>query len=133
MVVELQRIAELTNEYLTRRGMTADVRLFSHPDMLLSVCETETFHIFLLDMVMPVMDGEECFRRLKSLDPSVRVVIASGFTRDADFASIRQEGLAGYIRKPYSLEQLSSLLDQIFHQQRDASRVAVDMGEERGD
>lgn len=81
----------------------------------------EEIDLILLDMVMPVMDGEECFRRLKSLDSSVCVIIASGFTRDADFASIHQEGLAGFIRKPYTLEQLSSLLDQIFHQQRDDS------------
>ena len=81
----------------------------------------EEIDLILLDMVMPVMDGEECFRRLKSLDSSVCVIIASGFTRDADFASIHQEGLAGFIRKPYTLEQLSSLLDQIFHQQREDS------------
>jgi CheY-like chemotaxis protein len=70
--------------------------------------------LVLLDMIMPVMDGEECFRQLKACNPDVLVVIASGFTRDADFDSLTREGLAGFIRKPYTLVQLSTLLHHIF-------------------
>nr|WP_321468439.1 cache domain-containing protein [uncultured Desulfobulbus sp.] len=72
-----------------------------------------TIDLVLLDMVMPVMDGSECFRRLKDFDPEVRVIIASGFTREADFGRLLQEGLTGFIRKPYTLEQLSELLHRI--------------------
>lgn len=71
--------------------------------------------LVLLDMIMPVMDGEECFRQLKACNPDVRVIMASGFTRDADFGTLNQEGLAGFIRKPYTVEQLSTLLHHIFH------------------
>ena len=69
--------------------------------------------LILLDMVMPVMDGNECFRQLIAFDPQVRVVIASGFTREADFGSLSQEGLTAFIRKPYTLEELSTLLHRL--------------------
>jgi PAS domain S-box-containing protein len=69
--------------------------------------------LVLLDMLMPVMDGTECFRHLKALNPAVRVVIASGFTRDADLGGLLDEGLCGFIRKPYTLEQLSVTLHRI--------------------
>ncbi|MDD2463750.1 MAG: cache domain-containing protein [Desulfobulbus sp.] len=94
-----------------------------------TVCEADNGHtgveyykqhqheidLVLLDMVMPVMDGNECFRQLKAFDPRVRVVIASGFTRDADFSSLSQEGLTDFIRKPYTLQQLSELLHRLLH------------------
>ncbi len=69
--------------------------------------------LILLDMIMPVMDGTECFYQLKAFDPAVRIVIASGYTREADFANLHQEGLIDFIRKPYTLEQLSELLYKI--------------------
>jgi PAS domain S-box-containing protein len=70
--------------------------------------------LVLLDMIMPVMDGDECFQQLKVCNPDIRVVLASGFTREADFGSTSWEGLAGFIRKPYTLEELSALLHRIF-------------------
>lgn len=63
--------------------------------------------LVLLDMVMPVMDGTECFYKLKELDPDVKVVISSGYTRDADLSGLMEDGLLDFIRKPYSIEQLS--------------------------
>jgi len=83
----------------------------------------ETIDLVLLDMVMPVMDGSECFRRLKAINPLVRIVIASGYTRDADFGSLSQEGLAGFIRKPYSLEQLSELLHNLLPTESTPAKV----------
>ena len=43
MDTELKRIAQLTNEYLSVHSLTAEVREFSHPDELLTVCEQESF------------------------------------------------------------------------------------------
>lgn len=43
---ELQHIAALAHEYLTKRNVSADIRTFSHPDALLTACESRTFHIF---------------------------------------------------------------------------------------
>lgn len=79
----------------------------------------EDIDLVILDMVMPAMDGNECFRRLKAIDPSVRVIIGSGFTRDADFDSLNKEGLTGFLRKPYTLEQLSGLLHQVLQSESD--------------
>ena len=83
----------------------------------------EKIDLILLDMVMPVMDGSECFHRLKAINPQARIVIASGFTRDADFGNLSQEGLAGFIRKPYSLEQLSELLHNLLPTVSDSSTL----------
>jgi CheY-like chemotaxis protein len=33
----------------------------------------------ILDMIMPEMDGNETFRRLKQIDPTIKVLISSGF------------------------------------------------------
>ena len=45
---ELMHVVGLTNEYLAERNLSADIREYSHPDALLTACEAETFHIFLL-------------------------------------------------------------------------------------
>ncbi len=57
----------------------------------------------LLDMNMPVMDGEETFRRIRSASGSVSAVPVIALT--ADFLSEQRDrlmelGLDGYVPKP---------------------------------
>ncbi|EKD33735.1 MAG: signal transduction histidine kinase, nitrogen specific, NtrB [uncultured bacterium] len=67
----------------------------------------EAIDLILLDMLMPVMDGTECFRALQQLNPAVKIIISSGFSRDADLAEMKRQGLCAFIRKPYKLAELS--------------------------
>lgn len=57
--------------------------------------------LVLLDMVMPQMNGSDCFAAMKEIDPDVKVILSSGFTRSADLSDMRAAGLSGFIRKPY--------------------------------
>jgi DNA-binding LytR/AlgR family response regulator len=83
---ELKQLLALTNEYITAHGIAADVREFSHPDALLTVCETKTFHIFLLDMVMPMVSGLELGRSIRRISTDAQIIFITtepGFALDA--------------------------------------------------
>lgn len=71
----------------------------------------EKIDLVLLDMLMPVMDGTECFFELKKINSEVRVIISSGFTRDADLTGLKKAGLTDLIRKPYNLQKLSKVIE----------------------
>ncbi|BHH86172.1 hypothetical protein LA52FAK_44610 [Desulforhopalus sp. 52FAK] len=69
--------------------------------------------LVLLDMVMPVMNGRDCFYKLQEINPQVRVVLSSGFTREEDLKEMRQSGLKGFIRKPYRSVNLSQVIHDV--------------------
>lgn len=73
-------------------------------------------NVVLLDMVMPEMNGQACFRAIRQLDPHARIIICSGFTRDADITQLFNEGLAGYIQKPYRRVDLSREVGRVLKQ-----------------
>ena len=49
----------------------------------------EEVDLVMLDITMPVMDGGDCFRALKKLDPDVKAVLTSGHALDGTFRSER--------------------------------------------
>ena len=69
--------------------------------------------LVLLDMAMPGIDGRQTFRELRAIDPSVKVLFASGFTDNDKFTSVIQEGALGLIRKPFSAHDLSEKINAI--------------------
>ena len=71
---ELRHIATLTNEYLTERGISADIREFGHPDTLLTACEAEVFQIFLLDIVMPMLSGLELGQSIRRISTDAQII-----------------------------------------------------------
>jgi len=66
--------------------------------------------VVLLDLSMPGIKGEETFRRLKEINPDVRVVLSSGYSEATSVAHFGQGGAAGFIKKPYKGEALLAIL-----------------------
>ena len=60
----------------------------------------------LLDLAMPGMDGSACFRGIRTVDPDARVVISSGYARDANVDGLLAAGARGFITKPYLAAEL---------------------------
>lgn len=69
--------------------------------------------LVLLDLIMPVLSGRETFKRLREIDPTVTVVVSSGFSKDSELSELRAQGVAGFLRKPYRLSELSQVLAEV--------------------
>jgi len=63
--------------------------------------------IVLLDYTMPHMDGEEAFKQLQLINPEVKVILASGYSKQSMQEKFTGQGLAGVIQKPYHMGDLS--------------------------
>jgi two-component system, cell cycle sensor histidine kinase and response regulator CckA len=62
--------------------------------------------LVVLDMNMPVLDGPGAFAGIRGLDPSVRIVMATGESASDVRASFDQEQPLGILQKPFSLAGL---------------------------
>jgi two-component system cell cycle sensor histidine kinase/response regulator CckA len=71
--------------------------------------------LVILDLIMPEMSGKQCLDGLLSLDPAVKVVIASGYSADGTTKDALAAGAKGFVNKPYDirevLEVVRSVLD----------------------
>lgn len=68
------------------------------------------YNLVVLDMMMPVMSGKECFIEMLNIDPNVRVILASGFAKEGDLQDMKARGLRGFISKPFLMSELSQLV-----------------------
>lgn len=69
--------------------------------------------LVLLDLTMPHMDGEQCFRELRLIKPDVRVIMSSGYNEQEVTQKFVGKGLTGFIQKPYKLSLLKDTLAKI--------------------
>ncbi len=69
--------------------------------------------LVILDMNMPVMDGKEMFRELKKLSPDIKALLATGFTLDGQVQELMDEGVMGFIQKPFRIEEISTAINAL--------------------
>ncbi|UCD46557.1 MAG: PAS domain S-box protein [Deltaproteobacteria bacterium] len=69
--------------------------------------------VVILDMIMPGMGGEETFHRLKEIDPTVRILISSGYAVEGRPQSLLSAGAAGFLQKPYRVGTLAATMRRI--------------------
>jgi PAS domain S-box-containing protein len=69
--------------------------------------------LVLMDLTMPRMDGREAFRAMHDLDPSIPVVLSSGYAAGDTIGTHAGEGPAGFLQKPYQIRELRLLLEQV--------------------
>jgi CheY-like chemotaxis protein len=69
--------------------------------------------LVILDMIMPRLGGGEAFRKLKSVNPGVLVLISSGYNHDENAQRLLNEGVAGFLGKPFQVGELVEKVRQV--------------------
>jgi PAS domain S-box-containing protein len=74
--------------------------------------EHEALDLVIVDMVMPKMNGRDCFAAMRHINPKAGIILASGFSQEQDVQTMKEQGLLGFIRKPYCLNDLGEIVAQ---------------------
>jgi CheY-like chemotaxis protein len=63
--------------------------------------------LVILDMVMPQMGGRDAFIAMRQINPQIRALLSSGYSLNGEAQAILEEGVLGFIGKPYRLAELA--------------------------
>ena len=77
----------------------------SHPDIA----------FVMLDLTMPKMDGEQCFRELKKIDPAVKVIISSGYNEFEVSQKFVGKNISAFVQKPYKFATLKNAIKDLIN------------------
>jgi len=105
-----QLIRVMANDLLVKLGYTVYQAADGIEGLETYRRHMDDISVVILDMVMPRMTGENCFRELMAINPDVKVVISTGFAMTEATERLQREGAAGFIKKPYTMAEISKLV-----------------------
>ena len=113
LVDDEELIRELGARILTKAGYK--VITASNGREALEVYKTRKGEISLviLDLIMPEMGGKQCLQALLTLAPSLKVVIASGFSANGHTRDALASGAKGFVNKPYDLREVQQVVRDV--------------------
>ncbi len=66
--------------------------------------------LVILDLSMPVMNGEECLTQLRGIRADVPVLLSSGFSETEAASRFQSAGVTSFLQKPYTAQSLAELV-----------------------
>jgi two-component system, OmpR family, phosphate regulon sensor histidine kinase PhoR len=96
----------------------------------LEVFEKTRPAIVLLDLKMPGMDGMEVLKRLRGLDPSILVIVITGYATVETAIEAMKQGAYDFISKPFEPDQLRIVVNRAAEKIR-LTREALKLEQEK--
>lgn len=109
---ELAALADLLERWQAERGHPVRVRTFRSAADLLDAARREMFTLYLLDVMMPGLDGMEAAREIRSFDRAAELVFLTSSPGFA-YESYGVDALE-YLLKPIGAKLLWPILDRLY-------------------
>jgi len=86
-----------------------------HGQEALDLMDGQWIDLVFVDINMPVMNGVELVERMKAdaVMKTIPVIIASTEGSETRIEALRELGIAGYLRKPFTPEQFKELITTV--------------------
>lgn len=74
----------------------------------------QSFDLVIMDLTVPgEIGGIETLRRLKEIDPPVKVIVSSGYSNDPAMADFKGSGFSERLIKPYRAFEVSEVVNRV--------------------
>jgi PAS domain S-box-containing protein len=100
-------ITEVTGRLLKELGYTTITAGNGEEAIAIYIQRHADIDLAIIDMIMPGMSGSETFDQLKAINPSVRVILSSGYSLNGKAQAIMDKGVRAFLQKPYRFHDLA--------------------------
>jgi DNA-binding NtrC family response regulator len=112
LVVDDDReICDYMETFLSKDGL--DVRTVSDPEKVADEVKQGGYHLVVLDLMMPKVDGVEVLQRIRKVDSDVAVVIFTGYPSLESAVQSMKLDAVDYLRKPFAPEEFREVVGRV--------------------
>ncbi len=78
--------------------------------------EKEKINLVILDLSMPRKSGRETLNDLLKINPSIKVIVSSGFDKSGPIQELLEMGAKGFVQKPYRMEEMLGVVRKVLNE-----------------
>ena len=111
LVEDNERLGYILKEYLAMKDF--EVSLASDGQQGLEVFEKQAFHLCILDVMMPGMDGYALAEKIKAAEPDMPLIFLTAKSLKVDVLKGFNLGADDFIKKPVDEEELLARINAV--------------------
>lgn len=89
------------------------VSTLSDPTEATDLIRGEEFHLLIIDLMMPKMDGIELIQRIRKIDSDIAIIVFTGYASVETAVEALKLDVSDYVRKPFDIEEFRDKIAEI--------------------
>ncbi|MGC8603078.1 MAG: PAS domain-containing hybrid sensor histidine kinase/response regulator, partial [Desulfomonilaceae bacterium] len=108
VVEDNEKVAELEKRALESSGYKVIIAVNGKEAIEKFQARRDEISLVILDLILPEKSGRDCLMEMLTIDPSVKVLIASGYSMEGALKEEITPLVRGFVRKPFVIADLIS-------------------------
>jgi DNA-binding NtrC family response regulator len=104
-------VCEYLEDFLSSEGY--GVKVVNDPTNALEALKEREYHVVVLDLMMPKINGIDLLSRIRQTDDDIAVIILTGYPSLETATSSIEHDVSAYIRKPFSINEFRDAIHRI--------------------
>jgi len=106
-----KEICDYMETFLAKDGFA--VKTLTSPQDAVQEVRTGKYHLVILDLMMPKIDGIELLKQIRKVDTDIAVIIFTGYpSLETAVASMKLD-VVDYIKKPFNPEEFRIVIERV--------------------
>lgn len=110
-------VASINKQYVERNKSLELSNIFSNGEAALNYLASHSADLIILDLYMPIMDGQTFLRRLRDNGNPMDVIMVTAANDIRNVRNLLSLGVTDYLVKPFEYSRFSKALDKFLQKQ----------------
>jgi DNA-binding NtrC family response regulator len=106
-----REICDYMETFLTQDGFA--VKTLTSPADALDEVKTGDYHLVILDLMMPRIDGMELLKQIRKIDTDIAVIIFTGYPSLETAVESMKLDVVDYIKKPFNPDEFKQVIERV--------------------
>ena len=113
LIDDEELVLELASEILTFLGHQVVAQNSGRAGIDYFKKHQQEIDLIIVDLLMPDMNGKECYEEIRQINAKVPVIISTGISDVAEKESLKQLQVFAFLEKPYTVPQIEKIVNQV--------------------
>ena len=95
---------------LSQAGYSVDT--LTNPTRVMEEVRSQRYHLVVLDLMMPKVDGIELLRAIRRFDSDVAIIVLTGYPSVTTAVQALRLSVSDYIRKPFDVDEFLDAVER---------------------
>ncbi len=106
-------ILDIAGEMLSYLGHKPFLASSAQEGLKIFLEKKDEIDLVIVDLLMPDMNGKECYQELRKIDPTIPIILSTGISDVAHKDGLKNLQVVGFLEKPYDMEKLQGMINKL--------------------